>query len=49
LDQTLPDNLDDAFSPSIGAKHLIIYRQQPTIGATLDVQQRFAEECPALP
>jgi hypothetical protein len=33
----------------LGIEHLIIDRQQPTIGATLDVQQRFAEECPALP
>jgi hypothetical protein len=33
----------------LGSEHLIIDREQPTIGATLDIQQRFAEESPALP
>jgi len=33
----------DAFA-AVGVKHLIIYAQQPTIEATLDVQQRFAED-----
>jgi hypothetical protein len=28
----------------LGSEHLIIDRQQPTIGATLDIQQRFAED-----
>ena len=29
---------------AVGVKHLIVYAQQPTIEATLDVQQRFAED-----
>ena len=31
-------------SRPVGVKHLIVYAQQPTIEATLDVQQRFAED-----
>ncbi|HET6306656.1 MAG TPA: TIGR03619 family F420-dependent LLM class oxidoreductase [Rhodopila sp.] len=35
--------LDDAAAfAAIGVNHLIVYGQQPTIEATLDVQQRFA-------
>ena len=35
---------DAAAFAAIGVKHLIVYAQQPTIQATLDVQQRFAED-----
>ena len=35
---------DAAAFAAVGVKHLIIYAQQPTIEATLDVQQRFAED-----
>jgi hypothetical protein len=39
------DLLEDAAAfRDVGVKHLIIYAQQPTIEATLDVQQRFAED-----
>ena len=39
------DMLEDAAAfAAVGVKHLIVYTQQPTIGATLDVQQRFAED-----
>jgi probable F420-dependent oxidoreductase len=39
------DMLEDAAAfAAIGVKHLIIYAQQPTIEATLDVQQRFSED-----
>jgi hypothetical protein len=37
--------LQDAASfAAVGVKHLIVYAQQPTIEATLDVQQRFAQD-----
>jgi probable F420-dependent oxidoreductase len=35
---------DAAAFAAVGVHHLIIYAQQPTIEATLDVQQRFAED-----
>ncbi len=35
---------DAAAFAAVGVKHLIVYAQQPTIEATLDVQQRFAED-----
>jgi probable F420-dependent oxidoreductase len=35
---------DAAAFAAAGVRHLIIYAQQPTIEATLDVQQRFAED-----
>jgi probable F420-dependent oxidoreductase len=35
---------DAAAFAAVGVRHLIIYAQQPTIEATLDVQQRFAED-----
>jgi probable F420-dependent oxidoreductase len=35
---------DAAAFAAVGVKHLIIYAQQPTLEATLDVQQRFAED-----
>jgi probable F420-dependent oxidoreductase len=35
---------DAAAFAAVGVKHLIIYAQQPTIEATLDVQQRFSED-----
>ncbi|WP_428534406.1 TIGR03619 family F420-dependent LLM class oxidoreductase [Rhodopila sp.] len=35
---------DAAAFAAVGVKHLIIYAQQPTLQATLDVQQRFAED-----
>lgn len=35
---------DAAAFAAAGVKHLIVYLQQPTIAATLDVQQRFAED-----
>jgi probable F420-dependent oxidoreductase len=35
---------DAAAFADAGVRHLIIYAQQPTIGATLDVQQRFSED-----
>jgi probable F420-dependent oxidoreductase len=35
---------DAAAFAAVGVNHLIIYAQQPTIGATLDVQQRFSED-----
>jgi probable F420-dependent oxidoreductase len=35
---------DAAAFAAVGVRHLIIYAQQPTIAATLDVQQRFAED-----
>jgi hypothetical protein len=35
---------DAAAFRDIGVRHLIVYMQQPTIEATLDVQQRFAED-----
>ena len=39
------DMLEDAAAfRAVGVKHLIVYLQQPTIEATLDVQQRFAED-----
>jgi probable F420-dependent oxidoreductase len=39
------DMLQDAAAfAAVGVKHLIVYAQQPTIEATLDVQQRFAED-----
>lgn len=39
------DMLEDAAAfAGAGVKHLIVYAQQPTIEATLDVQQRFAED-----
>jgi probable F420-dependent oxidoreductase len=39
------DMLEDAAAfAAVGVKHLIVYAQQPTIEATLDVQQRFAED-----
>jgi probable F420-dependent oxidoreductase len=39
------DMLQDAAAfRAVGVKHLIVYAQQPTIEATLDVQQRFAED-----
>jgi Luciferase-like monooxygenase len=40
------DNMlaDAAAFRDVGARHLIVYLQQPTIEATLDVQQRFAED-----
>jgi probable F420-dependent oxidoreductase len=39
------DMLEDAAAfAAVGVKHLIVYTQQPTIEATLDVQQRFAED-----
>jgi probable F420-dependent oxidoreductase len=39
------DMLEDAAAfAAAGVRHLIIYAQQPTIEATLDVQQRFAED-----
>jgi len=39
------DMLEDAAAfAAIGVRHLIVYAQQPTIEATLDVQQRFAED-----
>lgn len=39
------DMLEDAAAfAAVGVKHLILYAQQPTIEATLDVQQRFAED-----
>ena len=39
------DMLEDATAfAAVGVKHLIVYAQQPTIEATLDVQQRFAED-----
>ncbi len=41
-----PDDMlaDAAAFAAVGVKHLILYAQQPTIEATLDVQQRFAED-----
>ncbi|HBK08961.1 MAG TPA: hypothetical protein DDZ81_24410 [Acetobacteraceae bacterium] len=42
---TADDMLEDAAAfAAVGVKHLIVYAQQPTIEATLDVQQRFAED-----
>ena len=42
---TADDMLEDAAAfAALGVKDLIIYAQQPTIEATLDVQQRFAED-----
>jgi len=39
------DMLQDAAAfAAVGVKHLIVYVQEPTIEATLDVQQRFAED-----
>ena len=39
------DMLQDAAAfAAAGVRHLIVYAQQPTIEATLDVQQRFAED-----
>jgi alkanesulfonate monooxygenase SsuD/methylene tetrahydromethanopterin reductase-like flavin-dependent oxidoreductase (luciferase family) len=39
------DMLEDvAAFAAVGVNHLIVYAQQPTIEATLDVQQRFAED-----
>jgi hypothetical protein len=39
------DMLEDAAAfRDIGVRHLIVYLQQPTLEATLDVQQRFAED-----
>jgi probable F420-dependent oxidoreductase len=39
------DMLEDAAAfAAVGVRHLIVYAQQPTIEATLDVQQRFAED-----
>ena len=39
------DMLEDAAAfAAVGVKHLIVYAQQSTIEATLDVQQRFAED-----
>jgi hypothetical protein len=35
---------DAAAFAAVGVRHLIIYAQQPTIEATLDVQQRFSED-----
>jgi probable F420-dependent oxidoreductase len=35
---------DAAAFRAAGVRHLIVYAQQPTIEATLDVQQRFAED-----
>jgi len=35
---------DAAAFRAVGVRHLIVYAQQPTIEATLDVQQRFAED-----
>ena len=35
---------DAAAFAAVGVRHLIVYAQQPTIEATLDVQQRFAED-----
>ena len=35
---------DAAAFAAVGVKHLIVYAQQPTIEATLDVQQRFAQD-----
>jgi probable F420-dependent oxidoreductase len=40
-----PDMLADAAAlQQAGARHVILYLQQPTIGETLDVLQRFGEE-----
>jgi len=42
---TADDMLEDAAAfAAVGVRHLIVYAQQPTIEATLDVQQRFAED-----
>jgi probable F420-dependent oxidoreductase len=42
---TADDLLEDAAAfAAVGVRHLIVYAQQPTIQATLDVQQRFAED-----
>lgn len=42
---TADDMLEDAAAfAAVGVKHLILYAQQPTIEATLDVQRRFAED-----
>jgi probable F420-dependent oxidoreductase len=39
------DMLEDAAAfAAVGVKHLIVYAQQPTLQATLDCQQRFAED-----
>ena len=39
------DLLEDAHAfQTIGVDHLIIYLQQPTLDATLELQQRFAED-----
>lgn len=35
---------DAAAFAAVGVRHLIVYAQQPTIEATLDVQRRFAED-----
>jgi len=35
---------DVAALRAVGVKHCIIYSQRPTIGATLDLQQRLAEK-----
>ncbi len=35
---------DAAAFRAVGVKHLVIYPQQPALQATLDVQQRFAED-----